>query len=121
MGDAMQSALAEVKRAEPSLRLIEVMPDMVGLGEVADLVGVSRQNMRKLMLAHSSSFPLPIHDGSASLWHLAELLAWLEAKGRYRFEPTLPEVARAAMQVNLARDASRRSKKAAGKLEALVS
>lgn len=49
---AVRSALADVRRAVASARLIEVAPDLVGLTDVAEIVGVSRQNMRKLMLAH---------------------------------------------------------------------
>src|SRR3712207_569678 len=47
--DAILSALADVKGAIPGAKLIEVGPDFVGLSDVADLVGVTRQNMRKLM------------------------------------------------------------------------
>ena len=46
--DAILSALADVKGAIPTAQLIEVGPDFVGLTDVAQLVGVSRQNMRKL-------------------------------------------------------------------------
>ena len=67
--------------------MIEVAPDLVGLTDVADIVGVSRQNMRKLMLAHPGSFPAPVHEGSASIWHL-RTLAWLQAKGSYRWPRT---------------------------------
>lgn len=45
--EAVRSALADVRRAVPSASLIEVAPDLVGLTDVADIVGVSRQNMRK--------------------------------------------------------------------------
>lgn len=72
---AVRSALADVLRAEPSANLIEVAPDLVGLTDVAEIVGVSRQNMHKLMLAHLGSFPAPMHEGSASIWHLADVLA----------------------------------------------
>ncbi|MDA8383730.1 MAG: transcriptional regulator, partial [Betaproteobacteria bacterium] len=78
---AVRSALAAVRSAVPSARLIEVAPDLVGLTDVADIVGVSRQNMRKLMLTHPGSFPAPVHEGSASIWHLADVLTWLQAKG----------------------------------------
>ena len=59
--EAVRSALADVRCAAPTARLIEVAPDLVGLTDVADIVGVSRQNMRKLMLAHPGSFPAPVH------------------------------------------------------------
>ena len=81
--EVVRSALADVHSAVPSARLIEVAPDLVGLTDVAEIVGVSRQNMRKLMLAHPGSFPVPVHEGSASIWHLADVLTWLQAKGSY--------------------------------------
>ena len=117
---AVRSALADVKRAIPSARLIEAAPDFVGLTDVAEVVGVSRQNMRKLMLAHPGSFPAPVHEGSASIWHLAEVLAWLEAKGSYPLERGVLEVSKVALQVNLAKEARRLPTKAARELNALV-
>ena len=41
---AMRSALADVQRAVPSARLIEAAPDLVGLTNVAQIAGGSRQN-----------------------------------------------------------------------------
>jgi predicted DNA-binding transcriptional regulator AlpA len=101
---ALASALADVKRAVPSARLIEAAPDLVGLTDVAEFIGVTRQNMRKLMLAHATSFPTPVHEGSASVWHLAEIMSWLQARGGYDIDASLLEVARSAMQVNLAKE-----------------
>lgn len=101
---AMLSAQADVKHAVPSARLIEVAPDYVGLTDVAELVGVSRQNIRKLMLTHAASFPPPVHDGSASIWHLALVLQWLQGKGQYRIPHGVLEVARAAMKLNIAKE-----------------
>lgn len=72
---AMYSALADVRRAAPSAKLIEAAPDWVGLTEVAEIVNVSRQNIRKLMLSHPDSFPTPVHQGGTSIWHLADVLA----------------------------------------------
>ncbi|CPQ46083.1 DNA-binding protein [Bordetella pertussis] len=57
---AVRSALADVRRAMPTAALIEAAPDLVGLTDVAQIVGVSRQNMRKLMLAHPATFPAPM-------------------------------------------------------------
>ncbi len=117
---AVRSALADVKRAIPSARLIEANPDLVGLTDVANVVGVSRQNMRKLMLAHPGSFPAPIHEGSASIWHLAEVLDWLQAKGDYPLELGVIEVSKVALQVNLAKEARRLPTETARELGALV-
>lgn len=102
---ALLSALVDVKRAVPSARLIEAAPDFVGLTDAADVVGVSRQNMRKLMVNYPASFPAPVHEGSTAVWHLADLLAWLQAKGGYDVDRSTADVAAAAMQVNLAKAA----------------
>jgi len=106
---AVRSALGDVHRAVPDATLIEVSPDLVGLTDVAALVGVSRQNMRKLMLAHPGTFPAPVHDGSISIWHLADVLGWLQAKGGYALTAELLDVAGAALEANLAKEARRRS------------
>ncbi|WP_338522780.1 DNA-binding protein [Pseudomonas batumici] len=103
---ALLSALQDVKRAIPDARLIEVVPDLVGLSDIADIVGVSRQNMRKLMLSHGASFPLAVHEGSASVWHLAEVLVWLESRG-YDLEPHMIETAQVAQDINLVKATSK--------------
>ncbi|WP_027350658.1 helix-turn-helix transcriptional regulator [Halotalea alkalilenta] len=118
--EAVRSALADVRRAVPSARLIEVAPDLVGLTDVAEIVGVSRQNMRKLMLAHPGSFPAPVHEGSASIWHLADVLAWLQARGSYSLAEDVLEVARVALQVNLAKEGRRLPRPVSKELEALI-
>ncbi|WP_334022712.1 DNA-binding protein [Burkholderia gladioli] len=117
---AVRSALADVRRAVPSARLIEVTPDLVGLTDVAEIVGVSRQNMRKLMLAHPGSFPTPVHEGSTSIWHLADVLAWLQAKGSYSLAKDVFDVAQVALQVNVAKEGQRLPRSASKELEALV-
>ena len=118
--EAVRSALIDVRRAVPLARLIEVTPDLVGLTDVADIVGVSRQNMRKLMLAHPGSFPAPVHEGSASIWHLADVLAWLQAKGSYSLAKDVMDVARVALQVNVANEGRRLPRSAFKELEPLV-
>lgn len=117
---AVRSALADVRRAVPSAKLIEVAPDLVGLTDVAEMVGVSRQNMRKLMLANPGSFPAPVHEGSASIWHLADVLVWLQAKGSYSLARDVLDVARVALQVNLAKESRRLPRSASEELKALV-
>lgn len=119
-GAAVRSALADVRRAAPSARLIEVAPDLVGLTDVAEIVGVSRQNMRKLMLAHPGTFPAPVHEGSASIWHLADVLTWLQAKGSYSLAENVLDVAREALLVNLTKEGRRLPRSVSAELEALV-
>lgn len=117
---AVRSALAAVRSAIPAAKLIEVAPDLVGLTDVADIVGVSRQNMRKLMLAHPGSFPAPVHEGSASIWHLADVLSWLQAKGSYSLTKDVLDVARVALQVNVAKEGQRLPRSASKDLQALI-
>ena len=117
---AVYSALRDVGRAAPSAKLIEAAPDLVGLTDVAEIVGVSRQNMRKLMLAHPGTFPLPIHEGSTSIWHLADVLAWLQARGGYPQAEPVMDVARVALQVNAAKEGRRVARSVSKELEALA-
>lgn len=117
--EAVHGALADVLRALPEARLIEAAPDLVGLTDIAELAGVSRQNMRKLMLAHPGSFPAPVHEGTTSLWHLADVLAWLQARGNYTVPDGVAEVAHAALEVNLSKEAHRLSAKTGAAARAL--
>lgn len=104
---AVVSAMEDVRRAVPSARLIEMAPDLVGLSDVAELVGVSRQAIRKWMLVHADAFPAPVHEGSASIWHLADLLAWLRARGTHRVDERVDQVALVAMHVNAVKEGVR--------------
>ena len=118
--DALQSALADVKRAMPTAQLFEAAPDFVGLSDVAQVVGVSRQNLRKLMLSHAASFPAPVHDGSTAVWHLADMLDWLHATLAYQLEPVTLEIARTTKQVNLVKQAEQISPASEKQLRLLV-
>ena len=103
---AMTSALSDVRRAMPLAKLIEVAPDFVGLSDAAEIVGVSRQNLRKLMVTHHRHFPPPVHAGSSSVWHLEDLITWLQKTLDYKVPPETLQVACAAKQVNLAKQAT---------------
>jgi predicted DNA-binding transcriptional regulator AlpA len=102
--EALVSALKDIKRAVPSARLVEAGPDFVGLTDVAEVAGVSRQNMRKLMLSHAIDFPAPVHEGSASVWHLSDILDWLTERGGYDIKADVADVAKSAKQINLAKE-----------------
>ena len=119
-GDAMISALRDVRRAVPSARLIEAAPDLVGLTDIAELVGVSRQNMRKLMLTHSNSFPPPVHEGSAAIWHLIDVLMWLQTRLGYVLPREVVDVAKAALRVNVVNAGRRVSREENRRLAALM-
>ncbi|KIN15816.1 helix-turn-helix transcriptional regulator [Halomonas sp. KHS3] len=118
--EAVHSALVDVKKAIPSARLIEASPDLVGLTDVADVVGVSRQAMRKLMLTHRATFPVPVHEGSASIWHLAEVLDWLMTRGGYHIDVGVLDIAKVALEVNIAKEAIRHPVRSREEMELLT-
>jgi hypothetical protein len=79
---------------------------LVGLTDIAEVVGVSRQNMRKLAVTNFATFPVPVHEGSSALWHLVDVLGWMSKRpGTYALAPGTLEVATMTKQVNLAKQA----------------
>ena len=102
--DAILSAIKDVKRAIPDAKLIEATPDLVGLSDIAEILGYSRQYIRKLMLNNRASFPAPIHEGKAALWHLSRVFTWLQQEKRYSLDEPLFDVAKANMQLNIAKE-----------------
>lgn len=101
---AISSAICDVKHVIPDARLIEATPDLVGLTDVAELLGFSRQNMRKLMLGSGGTFPAPLHDGKPAIWHLAKVLGWLKERNKYQIDDALLEVSNTNMQFNIAKE-----------------
>jgi hypothetical protein len=101
--EAVSSALNDVNKAIPQAKLIEATPDFVGLTDIADILGCSRQNIRNLYIKHRSSFPSPIHEGSITIWHLAKVLSWFKEKENYKVEDSLLEVSFTNMKINLER------------------
>ncbi|PZD71124.1 hypothetical protein C1752_07852 [Acaryochloris thomasi RCC1774] len=94
--EAVSSAIADVKRSIPNVALIGTSTDLVGLTEVAHLLGHTRQNMRKLIVEHGPGSPLPVYEGTPALWHLADVLSWLEAEKAYSIDVSLLEVVQTA-------------------------
>ena len=100
-GEAVLSALTDVQRIVPGARLIEASPDFVGLTDIANILGFSRQNMRKLLVKSGPTFPLPVHDGKPAIWHLATILDWFAIEKGRDLDAALHEVSRVTMQCNL--------------------
>lgn len=99
----IQSAIDDVRSAIPGVKLIEASPDFVGLTEIADLLGVSRQYVRKLMVTNHD-FPVPLHTGKSAIWHLSDFLKWYELQKERLVLATTKEVAEANHQINLAKE-----------------
>lgn len=102
--NAIVSAYKDVKTAIPDAVLVEASPDMVGLTDVADFVGVSRQYMRKLVIETQMDFPTPIHEGTPTIWHLSSILNWFRGRGEYKVDLGLIEIAEANMHFNLVKE-----------------
>lgn len=100
---AVVSAIADVKRTVPGARLVEVAPDLVGLTDVAELLGYSRQYMRKVMV-NRAAFPAPVHDGKTALWHLESVLQWLRVNEVTKVPLPLLELSAVTRQCNLQRE-----------------
>ncbi|MCY7354738.1 MAG: DNA-binding protein [Lysobacter sp.] len=102
--EAIASAIRDVKKAIPGAALVEASPDFVGLTDVAEIAGFTRQNMRKLMLGNAATFPVAVHDGKPALWHLANVLTWLREQQKRPIDVVLLEVATTTMTLNIARE-----------------
>lgn len=120
--EAITSAIEDVRKAIPDAILVEATPDFVGITDIAEIYGASRQYLRKLIASRSGSFPEPVHEGKPSLWHLADVSGWLSIHEPDRSNATLLEVATINMQVNACRSFLRayRPTDAPGAMEAFI-
>lgn len=105
--EAISSAVRAVRQAIPGADLVEASPDLVGLTDVAELVGCSRQNIRKLMIGNPATFPVAVHEGTQAFWHLRPVLGWFSETQKRRIDRSLIEVSEATMTVNIAKETRR--------------
>lgn len=118
--DAILSALSDVQRVIPGARLIEASPDFVGLTDIANILGFTRQNMRKLLVKSGAKFPLPVHDGKPAIWHLSTVLDWISSEKGRDLDEALLEVSRVNMQCNLVKETAGLDSGVSDRLRALV-
>ena len=119
--DAVLSALSDVHRAIPEAMLIEALPDLVGLTDIAKVLGFSRQNMRKLVVKKGSEFPPPVHDGKPAIWHLAVVLSWFIEKKSRKVDQATMDISRINMQCNILRETTKLDRDYSDRLERLIS
>ena len=100
--EAVSSAIENIRKVLPNARLIEAAPDLVGLTETADLLGCTRQNMRQLTIRAGAAFPAPVRTGKPTIWHLSQILVWMNKNRKYEIDEALIDVAKTNMEVNLA-------------------
>jgi len=114
--EAIESAFSNVKATIPKAELIEAAPDLVSLSDIGSIIGCSRQNARKLI--HGSI--TPAHEGKTALWHLANVLEWLQNKKNYTIDSELLLVAQMNMCLNAAKNLSKVDKNVSDKAKNLV-
>ncbi len=99
---AVSSAITDVKEVLPNGVLVEASPDFVGLTDAAKIIGCTRQNIRNLIVKDEPRSPLPVYEGTPSIWHLAEILTWLKEDKTYSIDEGLLEIAKTNMSFNIA-------------------
>jgi len=106
---AIESAVNDVKEAVPDAELIEISPDYIGVSEIAELLGCTRQNARKLVT--NTSFPPAMHlSGHASIWRAVDVADWAMENNRELTEPNVAhfrELAAEAAAMNAERQFGR--------------
>ena len=117
---AILSALSDVQRAIPDATLVEATPDLVGLTDIANFLGFSRQYMRKLAVKNGAGFPPPVHEGKPAIWHLSTVLSWFSDSNTREFDEALLEVSRVNMQCNLVKEAAGLDHGLSNRLKGLV-
>ncbi len=118
--EAISSAVTNVKKAIPNATLIEATPDFVGLTDTAKILGCTRQNIRNLIFKSGAGSPLPIYEGTPSIWHLAEILIWLREEKTYPIDESLLAVAKTNMDFNIVRNWQKVEPDFREEIEALV-
>jgi|SRR6056297_103573 len=106
---AIESAVHDVTKAVPDAELIEISPDYIGVSEIAELLGCTRQNARKLVT--NTTFPPAMHlSGHASIWRAVDVVDWAVENGRQITESDVErfrELAAAAAAMNAERQFGR--------------
>lgn len=104
---AVCSAIEDIQKVVPRAELTEVGPDLVNLAEAAELLGCSRQNLRKYASGEiktlTVSFPAPVYSGSPSLYRLMNLAEWAVESGRMQIAPEVIDLAEVAACYNAER------------------
>ncbi len=101
--EAMSSAIKDVRKVIAQADIVEASPDFVGVTDVANILGCTRQNVRKLISKDNSQCPPAVYGGAQSIWHLVDLLTWLVEYKDYQIDESLIEIARTTMNLNLAK------------------
>jgi predicted DNA-binding transcriptional regulator AlpA len=83
--EAIRNLLHLITEAAPGLRLVRLDPDLVGVPDIAERTGHTRQNVQQWVNGErNGDRPFPPPEGSAGrslVWRWAEVNAWLRPLG----------------------------------------
>lgn len=83
--DAARTLVARLTGALPSLRVCHLDPDLVGIADIAQRTGRSRQNVLQWVNGErNGSRPFPVQEGTAGrslVWRWADVNGWLTPLG----------------------------------------
>lgn len=102
---AVYSAILDVQKAIGGAKLLEASPDLVGITDVASMLDVTRQVIRKLVDKNYAAFPSPVYDNSFAIYRFSDVLKWMSENTRREIKAPLQEVADINRVLNLYRDA----------------
>jgi len=98
--DAVYSAITTIHSVIEGAILIDASPDYVGLTDIAGILDLSRQYIRKLIEQGHNTVPSPVYEGSIAIYHFSEILNWLEVSKKRRIEASLKDVANVNRKLN---------------------
>lgn len=106
LGKAVLSAIRNIESAGIGARVESVDSTLVGLSDIAELTGLTRQAIALLKdgARGSRQFPGPVQrvKGNSPLWHWRTVVDWLAAEGRISSESPLIANAHVLDSINLA-------------------
>lgn len=83
--DAAHRLTVRIRRALPAARLLRLDPDLVGVPDIAERTGHTRQNVQQWANgARRADQPFPVPEGTAGrslVWRWGEINAWLRGIG----------------------------------------
>ncbi|MBS0967404.1 DNA-binding protein [Nissabacter archeti] len=101
---ALLSAVRDCEAAPLQARVVAADADLVGLSDIAELTGMTRQAIALLKEGKrgTGNFPSPVQrvKGTSPLWRWADVAAWLA--DQQRLPPEMAENARQLAALNLA-------------------
>ena len=95
--DALQGLLRQIASKLPALRILRLDPDLVGVSDIAERTGHSRQNVQQWVARErNAGRPFPTPEGTAGrslVWRWADVNEWLKPLGHddHGLRPTREE------------------------------